>query len=130
MTDPLRPFADLIRSLWRSRAASTARTAAATGSAPAAGTQRALHEPRIQARVRSLQSHLRARIAESGGASPAKMREAFVEAVILHELGEQLAPDASVSELVSRVSEQLASDPEVGERLDRLLTRLASEPHG
>jgi hypothetical protein len=120
MTDPLRPFADLIRTLWlaKTQRAGTA-TRKATPSAPEkAGAQRA----------RSLRSQLKARVNASRAAGPARMREAFVETVLLWELGEQLAPDPSFGEMVASVSEQLAADPAVGERLNRALTRLAADP--
>jgi hypothetical protein len=56
------------------------------------------------------------------------MREAFVETVLLWELGEQLAPDPDFAEMVTTVSDQLAADPRIGERLNRALQQLASEP--
>jgi hypothetical protein len=56
------------------------------------------------------------------------MREAFVETVLLWELGDHLAPDPAFGEMVANVSEQIASDPAIGERLTRVLTRLATDP--
>jgi hypothetical protein len=78
--------------------------------------------------ARSLQSHLKSRIAACSGASRERLREAFVETVLLWELGEQLAPDPGFGEMVTHVSEQLAADPAIGARLDQLLARLSASP--
>jgi hypothetical protein len=120
MTDPLRPFADMIRSLWLVRARATAPARVTVTSRPDADvpTSRSL---------RTLRSRLQARMSASQPAGAARMREAFVETVLLWELGEELASDPRFVEMVTSVAEQVASDPSVGERLNRMLTRLASE---
>jgi hypothetical protein len=127
MTDPLRPFAAIIRTLWHSRAqAGTTPGAASEAAAASVRTpppaERALPPPR------SLQSHLRARIAACNGASRARLRETFVETVLLWELGEQLAPDPGFGEMVTHVSEQLGADPAIGARLDQLIAGLSASP--
>lgn len=125
MTDPLRPFADIIRALWRSR--TQANSAPATSSTAAAPAVRAsVDAARARRPARSLPSHLKSRIAACSGASRARLRETFVETVLLWELGEQLAPDPAFIELVTQVSAQLASDPAVGSRLDQLLEKLSA----
>src|SRR5262245_12937219 len=122
MTDPLRPFAEMIRALWLARAAGKSAARSRTATTPALADS-----PRPKPE-RSLSSQLRARIAASRTAEPARMREAFVETVLLWELGEELAPDPHFAEMVTTVSEQLAADPAVGERLNRALLQLAAEP--
>ncbi|MEJ1964233.1 MAG: hypothetical protein WDO56_22880 [Gammaproteobacteria bacterium] len=121
MTDPLRPFADMIRSLWLARL--QAKGATQASSKGKTGAEAPAPRP-----GRSFRSQLKARVSASRAAGPARMREAFVEAVLLWELGEQLAPDPAFGEMVTTVSEQIASDPMVGERLHRALQRLAEEP--
>lgn len=122
MTDPLRPFADMIRALWLARAQSKH-----AAPSPTATTPVPTDSPRPKPE-RSLRSLLRARIAATRAAGPARMRKAFVETVLLWELGEQLAPDPDFAEIVAIVSDQLAADPGIGERLHRALQQLASEP--
>jgi hypothetical protein len=122
MTDPLRPFADMIRALWLARTQGVSPTSRST----TVGKARTDAPPPRGAH--SLRSQLKARVCASRAAGPARMREAFVEAVLLWELGEQLAPDPAFGEMVTSVSEQLASDPTVGERLNRALARLAADP--
>jgi hypothetical protein len=121
MTDPLRPFADMIRALWLART----KNPGVTGSSASAKTG-AVNS--VSRRVRSLRSHVKSRVAACSGLGSARMREAFVEAVLVWELGEELARDSAFGEMVANVSEQLASDPAVGERLNRALTRLAADP--
>ena len=129
MTDPLRPFAEIIRTLWRSRT-QTNKAPAPTSQATASAARVPAGAVRAQAPARSLQSHLKARIAACSGASSARLRETFVETVLLWELGEQLAPDPAFNEMVTHVSEQLGADPAVGARLDQLLARLSATPPG
>jgi len=63
-------------------------------------------------------------------ANPARLRQVFVETVLLWELGEQLARDAEFAEMVGRVSEQLGSEPVVAQNLHGLLLRLAAAGRG
>lgn len=117
MTDPLRPFAQIIRSLWRGRTSATERTSPATNTA----------HPQHRANVdESLQSRLSARIASVDAENPARLRQAFVETVLLRELGENLARDPDFGALVARVCEQLESQPTVAQNLHQLLVRLAT----
>jgi hypothetical protein len=126
MTDPLRPFADMIRALWRLR--TTQSTTPAAGAAQAAEVRASGRDKKPPEPARTLRSHLRARISEADSANPAKLRESFVAAVLSWELGEQVAPDPAFADMVRRVAEQLGADPAVGERLDRALLQLCAEP--
>jgi hypothetical protein len=120
MTDPLRPFADMIRALWLAR--TQGKSAARAQNAAPVRTD----SPR-PGRARSFRSQLRARVAASSNAGPARMREVFVETILLWELGEQLAPDPDFAGMVTTVSEQVASDPALAERLNHVLRELAAE---
>ena len=118
MTDPLRPFAQIIRSLWRGRTAGAQPSSSAT---PTGGP--AEPAPRVD---ESLESRLSAQVAGIDTGNPARLRQAFVETVLLWELGEQLARDPEFGEMVSRVSGQLGSDPAVAQNLHGLLVKLAT----
>ncbi|HEY4211216.1 MAG TPA: hypothetical protein VGM84_07030 [Steroidobacteraceae bacterium] len=121
MTDPLRPFADAIRTLWRTRAQNAQKTQdKGTSGAASAG----ISQPQPGRTRESLRARLKARISVLDPSAPSKLRETFVETVLLWELGEQLAPDPGFADLVARVSEQLVSDPQTGERLHRLLLEI------
>lgn len=54
------------------------------------------------------------------------MRDAFVETVLIWELGDALAPDPGLADVVARVSEQLTTDPMVVSRLQELLLEIRS----
>lgn len=123
--DPLRPFADLIRSLWSAgksrpaqRAAGRTETAAAARSEPKAVSSSARVAGRLQPRLAALQ--------EWNGE---RARELFVEQILLVELGEDLARDPAFVDLVQRVSVQLGSEPAVRARLDELLQAMAAGKH-
>jgi hypothetical protein len=122
MTDPLRPFAAMIRALWLARAQGkgAARSQAAT-------TPVRSDSPRSRP-ARSFRAQLQGRIAATSAAGSARIRETFVEAVLLWELGEQLALDPDFADLVTIVSDQLAADPAISERLNHALMQLAAGP--
>ena len=109
----------MIRALWHGRIQRASGNEAAAGpSAPPAQMDR-------PAAGESLQSRLAARIASVDVGNATRMRETFVETVLLWELGEQLAQDPAFGEMVTRVSQQLALDAGIRERLHRLLLRLS-----
>jgi hypothetical protein len=118
VTDPLRPFAEIIRSLWRGRSSASDRAATRDHNSAAA--------PPEPARVdESLQSRLTARIAGVDSDNPARLRHVFVETVLLRELGDHLARDPQFATLVAKVCDQLESQPTVAQNLHQLLVRLA-----
>jgi hypothetical protein len=122
VTDPLRPFAQIIRTLWRSK--TQAGKTAGESTLAASESSRLPHDEDNQAEG-SLRAHLSARI---GGVSPQdarQIREKFVETVLLWELGDHLARDPAFGEVVSHVSQQLAADPVVSRKLHGLLVQLA-----
>lgn len=123
MTDPLRPFADMIRSLWLAKAQGKSQSQS-HGNAKEVQQRALAPQPKP---ARSFRAQLKARVSASSAGGAARMREVFVETVLLWELGEQLAPDPAFGEMVTTVSDQLASDPVVGERLNRALQQLTAE---
>jgi hypothetical protein len=120
VTDPLRPFAQIVRALWTS-AASRTRHKRSAAPAPSSETHPRAGE--------SLQAKLVERIASVERDDVGRMRETFVETVLLWELGDHLAQDPAFNELVHRVSAQLAMDPAVGSRLQALLLQLRPPDH-
>jgi hypothetical protein len=127
MTDPLRPFTQAIRSLWGSRARATQGNGEASPTAPSAASGTAQRAASGRSPGETLRSRLKTRITQLDGSDPRKMREAFVETVLLWELGEHLAPDPEFHDLVARVFEQLETDAEVGDRLHQVLMRMSED---
>lgn len=119
MTDPLRPFAQIIRALFHGRSQRTG--AGDTATQPSS--------PRVDTHIPteggSLQSRLVSRIASIDASNANRMRETFIETVLLWELGEELAQDPAFREMVARVSQQLAMDSALSRRLHQLLVRLS-----
>src|SRR5687768_7905866 len=99
MTDPLRPFAHAIRSWWRTR---TRNGTDGTSSSAAANTGSAERGARTTRTGETLQSRLRARMHGIETTDARRMRDAFVETVLLWEIGEHLAPDPAFAEVVAR----------------------------
>ncbi len=126
MTDPLRPFTQAIRSLWRSRTRAASDVASSSGSS--AATTAGAAEARLPSgrAGETLQSRLKSRLTAIDRRDAKQMREAFVETVLIWELGDQLALDSGLADVVARVSEQLTADPAVVERLQELLLELSA----
>jgi len=122
--DPLRPFADVIRALWQSRASraqpgSDTAKAATTPAVPATAAHTSARSEE------SLRSRLKSRISQVDPDDTRKVREAFVEAVLLWELGDRVAQDASFGEMVTQVSDQLATDAAISHRLRQLVLHIS-----
>jgi hypothetical protein len=119
VTDPLRPFARIIHTLCGSRPARAERKrgngSIAKDRAPAPGPHTVLR------------SRLIARLAGVDRREERRMREAFVETVLLCELGDHLARDPGFTGLVQQVSAQLACDATLSARLHEILDRLAAD---
>ena len=128
MTDPLRPFADAIRLLTRTARKGGGKVDESSATAPGASAQAAKNTSAARGTGETLRARLRSRIAGIEGGDPRKMRETFVETVLLWELGDHLAPDPTFAALVSRVSDQLLTDATVAERLQRVLQDMARSP--
>jgi hypothetical protein len=121
--DPLRPFAAVIRSLWQARASASSPTPEArkTGTTPNPATLVHAQSARTE---ESLRARLKSRISQVDPDDPRRVREAFVETVLLWELGEKLAHDAGFGEMVMQISDQLASDAAVDQRLQKLVLQI------
>jgi hypothetical protein len=127
MTDPLRPFTQTIRSLWRfrTRGARDVTSSPGTSAASAMAASTDARPPASRA-GETLQSRLKSRLAAIDRHDVKQMREAFVETVLRWEIGDQLAMNAGLAEVVARVSEQLTTDPAVVERLQELLLEISA----
>jgi hypothetical protein len=124
--DPLRPFAGLIRTLWKSSTPSTTQTDA-SAPASAANSEEARSEATAALEESSLRTRVRARLTRIGLNDPRLAREVFVETVLTTELGENLSRDPAFIEMVKRVAEHIGADARLGERLHSLLRSLADE---
>jgi hypothetical protein len=124
MTDPLRPFARAIHSLWHTRAGE--KNSKADAGAASAASSAPEQRPPNERLNETLQSRLQACMLGLNTKDPKRLREAFVETVLLWEIGGHLAPDPALGEFVASVADQIASDPTVGERLHRLLLQLST----
>jgi hypothetical protein len=119
--DPLRPFADFVRSLSRrttpARAAETAQGRAVSPEQLGADASALATE--------GLDAKLRAQLGRTGVADRVRAREAFVEVVLAFELGDQLCENPGFAELVKGVSSRIDAHPQLSERLHELLVDLA-----
>lgn len=123
--DPLRPFSDLIRSLWKSNAPRVDRpTGAPASQATNPGPADTAVEDEGVGLV-ALKSEIRSRLGQVGLADPHRTREVFVEVVMARELGLGPEHDEEFSSIARRVAAQIASNPRLSERLHVLLMALA-----
>jgi hypothetical protein len=120
--DPLRPFANLIRSLWTGSKRSAVRTTDGAPSAQSGAGQQA----QAIAGPAQISATLQSRLATLREWNSARARELFVEHVLLAEFGSDLARDPTFADLVRRVSAQLEAQPTLGARLDQVLQSLAA----
>jgi hypothetical protein len=125
--DPLRPFAGLIRTLWKSNTPSTSRSDASTASSSGA-TEQGQNDASIALEEATLRTQIRTRLARVGLGDPRRAREVFVETVLTAELGETLVRDPAFTDMVKRVAEHIGADEQLGNRLHALLQTLAAEP--
>jgi hypothetical protein len=127
--DPLRPFAGLIRTLWKSNTSSTQAEAPLASSA-ASGAEQAQNQAAEALDEATLRAQLRARLLRVGLNDPRRAREVFVETVLSAELGEHLLRDPAFTDMVKRVANHIATDGRLGSRLHSLLQALAEDPPG
>jgi hypothetical protein len=125
--DPLRPFAGLIRTLWKSNTPATTRSDAPV--APySTGTEQAQNQATEALEEATLRAQLRTRLSRIGLGDPRRAREMFVETVLAVELGENLQRDPAFTDMVRRVADHIGADVQLGSRLQSLLRALAEEP--
>jgi hypothetical protein len=120
--DPLRPFAELVRSLYRARSGATARTS------PGAQPQGNQSESVAIDAIDALHTRLRARLSEAGLTDADRARKVFVEVVLAWELGDQIPGDPAFAEVVKAVTNRIADRPRLSGRLHTLLTTLVQNP--
>jgi hypothetical protein len=125
--DPLRPFAGLIRTLWKSTTASTNQKDALT-SASTTSAEEAQSETAAALAETTMRTQIRARLKLIGLNDPQLAREVFVETILTTELGENLSRDPGFTDMVKRLAEHIAADSRLGDRLHSLLRSLAEEP--
>lgn len=126
--DPLRPFSDLIRALWKSSATRVERTQGGAETRQATPERTDADIQAGDSAYLSLASQVRARIRQVGVRDPRRVREVFVETVIARELGLGATPAADVAELAQRVAAEIGANPTLSDRLHALLTALAEDP--
>jgi hypothetical protein len=124
--DPLRPFAGLIRSVWKSTTASTTQKDA-LASASATSAEEAQSETAAALEETTLRTRIRARLMRIGLNDPRLAREVFVETVLTTELGENLSRDPGFTDMVKLVAEHIAADARLGDRLHSQLRSLVEE---
>ena len=124
--DPLRPFAGLIRTLWKSTTPSTTQKDA-LASAATTSTEEAQSEAVAALGEATLRTQIRARLKRIGLNDPRLAREVFVETVLTTELGESLSRDPGFTDMVKRVADHIAADARLGDQLHSLLRSLAEE---
>lgn len=120
--DPLRPFANLIRSLWTG----TKRTPVRADMGARQVQNTAGQQAHAIAASTQVSARLQSRLATLREWNSARARELFVEHVLLMEFGSDLTRDPTFADLVRRVSAQLDTEPALGARLDQLLQDLAA----
>lgn len=123
--DPLRPFAGLIRTLWKSTTPSTTQKDALASASRS--TEEAQSEAVAALGETALRTRIRARLTRIGLNDPRLAREVFVETVLTTELGENLLRDPGFTDMVKRVADHIAADARLGDRLHSLLCSLAEE---
>jgi len=127
--DPLRPFAGLIRTLWKSNTSSSTQADAPLASS-VSGAEQAQSQMAEALDEATLRAQLRARLVRVGLNDPRRAREVFVETVLSAELGEHLLRDPAFTDMVKRVANHIATDGRLGSRLHSLLQALAEDSSG
>lgn len=120
--DPIRPFADLIRSLRASRKQATQNRPLEGGTSD---SPRDIEASASAAAPQPLEHALRGRLPAVAQWDERRAREIFVEHALSRELDAGLATDPAFADLVANVSELIAQQPHISARLDTLLRSIA-----
>src|SRR5262245_49417943 len=99
MVDSIRPFVTLIRTLSRKKVEATDGVAEPNVTGGTSANDAADDADRSE----PLEARLRVRLAALDGANPEKARQAFVETVLLSQLGDELARDPAFGDVVAKV---------------------------
>jgi hypothetical protein len=65
-----------------------------------------------------------AALATLGGANPAQLRRACIQALLAEQMGQQLLNDAHFQQVVGRVTEAIENDEAAAQLLDRVIADL------
>jgi hypothetical protein len=125
--DPLRPFSDLIRALWKSGGSRVDRAQRAAAPDPAGPQRRSEASTAAGRELQSLESELAIRLRQIGLADPRRVREIFVETVMARELGLGAPSSPAFTELAQRVADRIGSHARLSARLHTLLAALAGQ---
>lgn len=123
--DPLKPFADLVRTLSRTRGGPTGRVDQGGQIKPV--TSEAVQARRQVGALDDLHARLRMRLRATGLADPSRAREAFVEVILVWELGERVTNDQALTDIAKSVSDRIDAHAQLRGRLHALLVGLANE---
>ena len=122
MTDPIRPFINLVESIANTTGAQKTREAAAQGA-----IARQNHQSNSNSTTAlSFTERLKTRLSVIDKKDRRKRRQVFIELALLTELGEQLAMDHALSELIEKVSSLIAANEPMVTDLDAVLDNVDS----
>jgi hypothetical protein len=120
--DPLKPLGTLVRSLWSQSVKRSDASPRSTGTAGTTGTILTAAQS-VQA-SQPLHGRLRERMIALVDWDREKARQAFVEVILLDELGADVGRDPGFAQMARKLSIQLGTDAELSARLDTLLKRV------
>jgi hypothetical protein len=123
--DSLKPFADLVRTLSRTRGGPSTRVDQSGPTRPVTSEQ--VNSSGQVAMSADLNSRLRVRLKATGLADPSRAREVFVEVVLVWELGETLPNDQAFSDIVKSVSDRIDANAQLSGRLHLLLASFVND---
>jgi len=124
MTDPIRPFVSLVESIARATTAQKSGEPAVTSDVVKQNNQNHFHS----SVALSFTERLRTRLSVIDRKDRKKRRHVFIELALLSELGEQLAMDHALGDLIDKVSTLVAINENMISDLDALLDNIDSAP--
>ena len=120
MTDPIRPFINLVESIASTTATQKSREAAAQGAIAKPSRQNSSNSNAAL----SFTERLKTRLSVIDRKDRRKRRQVFIEVALLTELGEQLAMDHALSDLIEKVSSLIAANDTMVTDLDAALDKV------
>lgn len=118
--DPIKPLGQILRALRSNKTSGNAATSESGVAAATVQEQPSSKQP--EEKLIRLEALLRMRLAN--GDNQRSARRAFVETVLLSELGEELATDPGFDRLLDQVTDEIAGDRETATELDDYLALL------
>lgn len=120
MTDPIRPFINLVESIASTTATQKSREAAAQGAIAKPSRQNSSNSNAAL----SFTERLKTRLSVIDRKDRRMRRQVFIEVALLTELGEQLAMDHALSDLIEKVSSLIAANDTMVTDLDAALDKV------